>query len=344
MKRFWAGALLAQFLLFFILSKVPAAVSFFEQLFEAKKSLHIRIFSGVPFSVGDVFYLLVIAVLIYYLFGIFRKKQRSSALLKLLILLNVFYFLYQIFWGMLYFQTPLSEQLTPQQPSTEELKKTATLYLRKASETRKLVQEDQNGVFRINSLSSLKSEIMERQSVLPDIAGHKTAIPIDAFKPSFYKSMISYTGIYGYYNPFTAEAQYNRQLPASQLPFTLAHESAHQMGFAREQEANFIGYLIGRSSQNPDLKYSTELYVLKSTLSALPEEEKVFVQQILDNYSPQMKRDREYELIFRKKHDGLLDVFFGFTNDLFLKSNQQEGSITYSYFVDLLIRYERNHP
>ncbi|WP_376785804.1 hypothetical protein [Kaistella carnis] len=41
-----------------------------------------------------------------------------------------------------------------------------------------------------------------------------------------------------------------------------------------------------------------------------------------------------------KKHEGLLEVLFGYTNDLFLKSNQQEGSITYSYFIDLLLRYE----
>jgi hypothetical protein len=53
-----------------------------------------------------------------------------------------------------------------------------------------------------------------------------------------------------------------------------------------------------------------------------------------------MKRDRNAEKLFIEKHAGLLDIFFGFTNDLFLKSNQQEGSVTYSYFIDLLLRYE----
>ena len=36
-----------------------------------------------------------------------------------------------------------------------------------------------------------------------------------------------------------------------------------------------------------------------------------------------------------------MNAFFAFTNDLFLKTNQQEGAVTYSYFVDLLVRYER---
>ena len=53
-----------------------------------------------------------------------------------------------------------------------------------------------------------------------------------------------------------------------------------------------------------------------------------------------MKRDRMAELMFRKKHEGWLQGFFGITNDLFLKSNRQDGAVTYSYFVNLLVRYE----
>ena len=47
----------------------------------------------------------------------------------------------------------------------------------------------------------------------------------------------NYVGFQGYYNPFTTEAQYNAELPNTYIPFTLSHESAHQLGFAREQEA-----------------------------------------------------------------------------------------------------------
>jgi Zn-dependent peptidase ImmA (M78 family) len=54
------------------------------------------------------------------------------------------------------------------------------------------------------------------------------------------------TGILGYYNPFTAESQYNPNIPATQLPFTLAHEMSHQLGYAREQEASFIAYLYSK--------------------------------------------------------------------------------------------------
>ena len=47
------------------------------------------------------------------------------------------------------------------------------------------------------------------------------------------------------------------------------------------------------------------------------------------------------KLGFSAQNQGLLNDFFSTANDLFLKSNQQEGSVTYSYFIDLLVRYER---
>lgn len=55
-----------------------------------------------------------------------------------------------------------------------------------------------------------------------------------------------------------------------------------------------------------------------------------------------MQRDRLAEKKFIKDHEGIMDIIFAFTNDLFLKSNQQEGTITYSYFVDLLLHYEQS--
>lgn len=152
---------------------------------------------------------------------------------------------------------------------------------------------------------------------------------------------MNFTGILGYYNPFTAESQYNAELPHTFIPFTSAHESSHQLGFAREQEANFIGYLIGVNAKNNDLRYSTEYFTLKSLLRFIVEEDPEFVKNILSQYSPAMKRDRRYERSFIFRHQGWLDDFFGFTNNLFLKSNQQEGAVTYSYFIDLLLNYEK---
>ena len=339
-KRFWASILLAQIVLFYLLSKLKFAIDFFEIVFDYQKKIHQYIFAWIPFSFGDILYILLGGLMLYYCSKLFKKSTRSIALKKILIIANISYFLYQIFWGMLYFQTPLLSKL-PKVENTLELRKSLALeYLEKAKATRKQVQEDENGIFIIKDINPLKTEILNQQKKLPSFLTHKESENINSFKPSIFNNIMSFTGILGYYNPFTAEAQYNATLPSSYLPFTIAHESAHQIGFAREQEANFIAYLSGVNSTNKDLKYSTEYFTLKSLLNSIVLEDEKFVKNVLEQYSLEMKKDRLNEKKFISEHQGLLNDFFGITNNLFLKSNQQEGSITYSYFIELLVRYK----
>lgn len=339
-KRVWAGLLLAQFLLFYVLSTMRLFVNLFNQLFELKKELHQRIFANFPFSVGDVFYIIIVSLLIFNLFKISKKENRNKYLLKTLMSINVLYFIYQCFWGMLYFQQPISDKLPKSEVTTVKLKMLTEEYLNRCKKSRDFVNEDQNGVFRIRDQKAIENEILKNQHNLPIIISDKKPTQIHDFKPSIFEPIMSYTGIFGYYNPFSAEAQHNALIPSTYQPFTLAHESAHQLGFAREQEANFIGFLIGDQAENLDLKYSTEYFVLKSLLNALVENDPEYVKEILLQYSFGMQRDRAAEKAFIKAHEGIIELIFGYTNDLFLKTNQQEGSITYNYFINLLIQYQ----
>ncbi|WP_367118522.1 DUF3810 domain-containing protein [Chryseobacterium sp.] len=317
-------------------------ISLFEAFFELQKAPHQTLFSRIPFSMGDLIYIISGIFLLYYLIRLLNKRSRNGAMIRLLVLINIFYFTYQIFWGMLYFQTPIIKKLSRQEaPELNRAKIAALHYLEKCKITRQLVKENQHGVFVITDLKSIRQEILHQQTRLPTYISDKKVPQISAIKPSLFKSVMSFTGILGYYNPFTAEAQYNAELPSTFIPFTTAHESSHQLGFAREQEANFVGYLTGIDSGNMDLRYSTEYFTLKSLLRFISVHDPDFVKSALDHYSPAMKRDRAYEKAFILSHQGWLDDFFGFTNNLFLKSNQQEGSVTYSYFIDLLLNYEK---
>lgn len=341
-KRFWTGILLVQFFLFYILSKNEIAISFFNKLFERKKFVHQYLISKFCFSVGDFFYIILGAILFYNIFNLFKKNKRGKSALSLLIILNLFYFVYQIFWGMLYFQEPLLKKLSSVDITIKEAKKLSWKYLNFCIADRNKIVENRDGVFIIKDMELIKNEILEEQKSLPGNLIYKKSIDINAMKPSIFKYVMSFTGIFGYYNPFTAEAQYNADLPATYLPFTLAHESSHQLGYAREQEANFVGFLIGENSTHPDVKYSTDLFALKSLLRYIQSEDPEFVEEILNSFSAGMKRDFYAEKIFNDKHEGVLDQFFAISNNLFLKTNQQEGSITYSYFTEMLIKYERN--
>ena len=342
-NKLWAIILVAQFSLFYILSKFGFATNFFSNLYEWKKDFHVRLFSGFGCSVGDITYTIVSLFLIYSIINLIKTKK-SLTLKKILILINVFYFVYQCFWGMLYFQPLIIKKLSNKEVkiNDSDLKTLTIKHLELCKETREKVSEDKNGVFRINDIQKIKYEILEQQKYLPNYINSKKPVKVISVKASLYDGFMNYTGILGYYNPFTAESQFNPNLPSTNIPFTLAHEMSHQLGYAREQEASFVAYLCVKNSDNTDLKYSAQLYVLKSLLRALSRniDNKAFVLKTISQYSGKMQKDRKSELNFYEKHEGIISDFFGVTNDLFLKSNQQDGRVTYSYFINLLVMYE----
>lgn len=338
--KFWAGILFAQFLIFYLFSKIHFFINFFETFFEIKKYIHQLLFSAISFSIGDLFYSLLIFYFIFIIIKLFKKKSRGYYLKKLFVGLNILYFVYQIFWGMLYFQKPLIEFLPKKEFIETEIEALAIKYIYLTNQSRKNVHENKEGVFEITNISKIKSDILNAQQLIPKKISNKHPKTIKNIKPSIYNIFQNYTGILGYYNPFSAEAQYNPNLPSSYIPFTIAHESAHQLGFAREQEASFVGYLISLHSKNTDIIYSKNLYVAKSLLHFLKDKNPEFVGQASLFLSPEVKKDLENEKLFRQKYDSQLSAAFYWFNDLFLKSNQQEGSVTYSYFIDLLIKYE----
>lgn len=241
---------------------------------------------------------------------------------------------------MLYFQKPIIEKFQKKDITDNDLKTLAFKYLNLCKASREKVTEDKKGIFIVNNIDIIQQEILSQQKQLSSAITSKKPIQTLSVKSSLYNHMMNYSGILGYYNPFTAEAQFNPNLPSTQLPFTLAHEMSHQLGYAREQEASFIAFLCAKNSKNLDLQYSAQLYVLKSLLRNLSVNNPEFVNDMLLKYSDKMKRDRMNDLDFYKKYDGLMSDVFGITNDLFLKSNQQDGRITYSYFINLLVAYE----
>lgn len=246
---------------------------------------------------------------------------------------------------MLYFQPLIIKKLSNKEVKIKDsdLKTLSLKYLELCKQTREKVSEDKNGIFRINDIDKIKYEILEQQKHLPNYINSKKPVKVLSVKSSFYNDFMNYTGILGYYNPFTAESQFNPNLPATNIPFTLAHEMSHQLGYAKEQEASFIAYLCAQTSTNTDLDYSAQLYVLKSLLRSLSRDirNKDFILKTISQYSEKMQKDRKNELDFYERNTGIISDFFGVTNDLFLKSNQQDGQITYSYFINLLVIYEQ---
>ena len=76
-------------------------------------------------------------------------------------------------------------------------------------------------------------------------------------------------GFSGYINPFTIEANINSKIPIISYASTISHEIAHQIGYASENEANYIGILSNQISSNLEINYSGNLIALQYLLSEL---------------------------------------------------------------------------
>lgn len=154
--------------------------------------------------------------------------------------------------------------------------------------------------------------------------------------------VMTYTHISGLYSFFTGEANINFNYPDFVLPFTVAHEMAHQRGIAREDEANFTAFLVCLNSDNDYVRYSGYMNVLEYVLSALSKADaslyKELVQtSVTDGIRGELKA---FNAFFEKYTDSAASVVVGAVNDSYLTSQgQTAGSASYGLVVDLAVAY-----
>ena len=138
---------------------------------------------------------------------------------------------------------------------------------------------------------------------------------------------MSYLGITGIYFPFTGEANVNVNIPAYEIPVTMAHEMAHAKGVARENEANVAAYVLCITAEDPYLQYSGLMNAAAVMLNSLPEEE---YEELRSRLAPEILREYSNAGAHYAQYDGWAEAVSSFFNDLFLKSNGVAGG-TRSY-------------
>lgn len=149
---------------------------------------------------------------------------------------------------------------------------------------------------------------------------------------------MSYTGITGIYIPYTGEANVNINSTDFMLPSTVAHEMAHQRGFAREDEANYIAYLTCSMHPDRDFQYSGVMLALIYSMNALAENDIEAYKVLRSKYSEGVKNDLRYDAEFWAKYEGKTQEISNNVNNTYLKSNgQKDGVQSYGRMVDLLI-------
>jgi hypothetical protein len=150
-------------------------------------------------------------------------------------------------------------------------------------------------------------------------------------------SMLGITGIYTYY---TGESNVNTAFPVSELTFVAAHELSHQRGIMRENEANFMAFLVTVNSDDTYLQYSGYLSMYQYIASALYRTNPDRYFEIARDLAEVPRADiNASNAVIEKYGDTFIADISELINDLFLKSNGTAGVVTYGEVVKLAISY-----
>jgi hypothetical protein len=161
-----------------------------------------------------------------------------------------------------------------------------------------------------------------------------------SLKPSLYSYLGNYFGFEGYYNPFSGEGQVNTTIPRFLEPFVTAHEAAHQLGYAKENEANFVAFIACRSYPNPTFRYSMYLDMYLYSVTELGRKDSLLARSYFAKLNPQVKKDIEEYKDFLRRNRNPVEPVISWIYDGYLQANNQpEGKRSYNQVVAFLIAY-----
>jgi hypothetical protein len=304
------------------------------------------IFGFIPFSIGDFGYLFAIVFLIigYTKNRKIIKLSWKDRLLKILSYFSVFYFFFNILWGLNYYRVPLFEKLKIEKEySNEDLLKFTKLLIAKTNSIHSQITQNDSlkVVFPYSQEQVFEMNLNGYQSLSKQIPSLNYKHP--SIKKSLFSLPLSYMGFSGYLNPFTNEAQVNDKIPMYNFPTTLTHEMAHQLGYASESEANFIGFLASINNENIYFQYSGYNHALHYCLSNWKFNDEVQFKKLLKTVHPGIINNYKESEDFWNDYQSFVETGFHLFYDRFLKINQQKDGIDgYSRFVDLLVNYYKN--
>ncbi|TYA68607.1 DUF3810 family protein, partial [Seonamhaeicola marinus] len=140
--------------------------------------------------------------------------------------------------------------------------------------------------------------------------------------------------------PLTNEAQVDGLIPTIKFPTTSAHEMAHQLGYAAENEANFIGCLASIYNDDVYFKYCGYAFGLRYCLNEIYKRDEALFNDIIKTINKGILKHYEEVRLFWEAHENPVEPFFKYFYSGYLKANNQsKGMQSYSYVVALLVNY-----
>ena len=304
------------------------------------------LFGWIPFSIGDILYFIAGSWLLWKIIKnikLYLKKQLKGKLflqkvLKLLQGFILIYIIFNIFWGLNYNRKGIASQLDLSKMTydTSDLRELQNILLQKVNSS-KMTLVNKNSIYPTNKNLFKRAQncYNKAEKIYPFLHYN-----IPSVKSSLYGWMGNYLGFTGYYNPFTGEAQVNTTIPKFLLPYITTHEIAHQIGYAKENEANFVGYLAAVNSNDTLFLYSAYLDLFMYTNREVYYSDSVYAKQSLELLLPQVKNDIIEWRKFSMAHKSFMEPAITWMYGKYLKLNEQpKGIRSYNEVISMLIAY-----
>ena len=306
------------------------------------------VFGWIPFSIGDILYTIA-GIYILRWFVINRKRFRLDTknwIIEVFSAVSIGYLAFHIFWGLNYYRIPIHKSLNiDYKYTTEELVQVTEAFIEKSNAIHESITN--NDTIKV-IMPYNKKELFNGTINGYKVLGKKHPIfdyQAKSIKQSIYSLPLTYMGFSGYLNPFTNEAQIDGMIPLYQYPATACHEQAHQLGYAAENETNFIGYLA--TMNNPDIyfKYSGYVSALRQCLNEVYKRDKDTYEQLKNKINKGILLNFQESYDFWTTYNNPLEPVFKIVYSNFLKANNQDKGIeSYSYAVALLVNYYKDKP
>ena len=185
----------------------------------------------------------------------------------------------------------------------------------------------------------LSNKLLDGFSSIEEKYGYPNKLK-SRIKPVVLSEPMTYTHISGIYSFFTGEANVNVNYPDFVIPYTAAHEMSHQRGVSREDEANFVAFLVCAESDDPYIRYSGYLNMYQYMSNALYSSSHEKYMEIYEMLDIGIRRElSSYSSFFDKYRDNVAADVSDAVNDSYLTVMSGTDSRSYGMVVDLVTVY-----
>ena len=303
------------------------------------------VFGWLPFSVGDLIYSMALIYMLSWLYKLskkgFNQIRLKDDLIGIMVAGSSVYFMFHLLWGLNYYRIPIEQRLNlNSEYTTTALIEVTKKLIVSSNALHSEISKDPSKQFEIPyNFKKISKKVTQGYTAL-SISYPFLTYETPSQKQSLYSLPLAYMGFSGYLNPFTNEAQVNSKMPVNSMPLTLAHEQAHQLGYAAESEANFVAFLATYNHKDPYFRYAAYTFALRYCLKDLYKRDKTTFEVLTNEIHSGITKDfRNREKHWAQFENPLKPIFKRIYGG-FLKANQQtQGIESYNQVVALVVNY-----